>query len=33
MWDRAIETGGLVVSEDVTLELSVEAAERSGGSP
>lgn len=33
MWDRAIETGGLVVSEDVTLELSVEAAERSGGGP
>jgi len=32
-WDRAIETGGLVVSEDVTLELSVEAAERSGGGP
>lgn len=32
-WDRAIETGGLVVSEDVTLELSVEATERSGEGP
>ena len=30
-WDRAVETGGLVVSREVTLELSVEARQPRAG--